>query len=41
MAASLLYYKGLPVRRNDKWPRLEEWFLAMEGRPSYRHVQPY
>ena len=39
MAASLPYYKGLPVRRNNQWPRLEAWFVAMEGRPSYRHIQ--
>ena len=39
MAASLPYYKGLTLRRNDAWPRIEEWFTAMEGRPSYRHIQ--
>lgn len=39
MAASLAYYKGLTLRRNDNWPRIEEWFLAMESRPSYRHIQ--
>mmetsp|Transcript_30917 Transcript_30917/g.91861 ORF Transcript_30917/g.91861 Transcript_30917/m.91861 type:complete len:474 (-) Transcript_30917:252-1673(-) len=39
MAASLPYYKALTLRRNDGWPRIEQWFLAMESRPSYRHVQ--
>ena len=39
MAASLAYYKGLTLRRNEQWPRIEAWFLAMEGRPSYRHIQ--
>ena len=39
MAASLAYYKGLTLRRNDAWPRIEVWFLAMEARPSYRHIQ--
>ena len=39
MAASLPYYKGFLVRRNDEWPRVEEWFLAMEGLDSYRHIQ--
>jgi len=39
MAASLPYYKGLTLRRNDRWPNIEQWFLAMEARPSYRHVQ--
>ena len=39
MAASLPYYKGLALRRNPQWPRIEEWFLAMEARPSYRHIQ--
>eukprot|EP00966_Prymnesium_polylepis_P023008 529258-Prymnesium_polylepis.1 len=39
MAASVLYYKGLRVRRNDAWPHVEQWFLAMEGRPSYRRIQ--
>mmetsp|Transcript_51871 Transcript_51871/g.103223 ORF Transcript_51871/g.103223 Transcript_51871/m.103223 type:complete len:385 (-) Transcript_51871:542-1696(-) len=39
MAASCAYYKGLTLRRNPEWPRIEEWFLAMESRPSYRHIQ--
>lgn len=39
MAASCAYYKGLTLRRNAEWPRIEEWFTAMEGRPSYRHIQ--
>ena len=39
MAASLPYYKGFVVRRNEQWPRVEEWFLAMEGLNSYKHIQ--
>ena len=39
MAASLPYYKGLPLRRNEAWPHIEAWFVAMESRPSYRHIQ--
>ena len=39
MAASVLYYKGLRVRRNPKWPAVEAWFIAMEGRPSFRNIQ--
>ena len=39
MAASLPYYKGLTLRANAAWPRVEAWFVAMEGRPSYRHIQ--
>ena len=31
MAASLPYYKALTLRRNDGWPRIEQWFLAMES----------
>jgi len=36
MAASLAYFKGFQMRRNEKFPRLEEWFVAMEARDSYR-----
>ena len=39
MAASCAYYKGVTLRRNDEWPRIEQWFVAMEARPSYRHIQ--
>jgi len=39
MAASLPYYKALPIRRQSRWPNVEAWFVAMEGRPSYRHIQ--
>ncbi len=39
MAASLPYYKGLPIRANPKYPRVDAWFTAMESRPSYRHIQ--
>lgn len=39
MAASFPYYKGLEIRRNPDYPRVEEWFLAMESRDSYRNIQ--
>ena len=39
MAASLPYFKGLPLRANPAYPRLDAWFAAMEARPSYRHIQ--
>ena len=40
MAASLPYYKGLRLRGADsQFPNIERWFQAMEGRPSYRHIQ--
>jgi glutathione S-transferase len=35
IVASLLYYKGLVMRGQGRWPNLENWFVAMEGRPSY------
>jgi len=38
MAASLPYYKGLPIRRQPQWPNVEAWFLAMESKPSYRNI---
>lgn len=31
--------QGLPIRRNPRWQNVERWFLAMEGRPSYKHIQ--
>jgi len=39
MAASVLYYKGLPVRTNGDWPHVRAWFEAMEARPSFRHIR--
>jgi glutathione S-transferase len=38
MAASLPYYKGLRLR-DSEYARIEAWFVAMEARPSYRHIQ--
>lgn len=38
MAASLPYYKGVALRRNEAYPHLEAWFVGMEGRPAYRHI---
>jgi len=35
MAASVPYYKGLPVRGNPKWPFLQIWFARMETLESY------
>merc|ERR1719326_2582842 len=34
IAASILYYKGLRIR-GGRWPCVEGWFRAMEGRESY------
>ena len=31
--------KALKLRNNPAYPRLEQWFVAMEGRPSYRNIQ--
>ena len=39
MAASLPYFKGLRVRDPDAYPNIEAWFVGMEGRPAYRHIQ--
>lgn len=39
MAASLPYYKGLRIRRSEDWPHVEAWFLGMESRPTYKHIQ--
>jgi len=38
-AAGLLpYFKGVKVRRNPRWPHIEKWFVAMEGRPSFKAI---
>ena len=37
MNASLYYYKGYSLREEN--PRLNAWFAAMEGRPTYRGTQ--
>lgn len=34
-AASVPFYRGLLVRTGGRWPSLERWFEAMEGRPAY------
>ena len=38
MAASLPYYKALPIRRQARWPAVDGWFCGMERRPSYRGI---
>lgn len=35
IAASIAYYKGFMVRGENKWPNVENWFNAMEGREPY------
>ena len=37
MNASLFYYKGYSLREDN--PRLQDWFAAMESRPTYRGTQ--
>lgn len=37
MNASLYYYKGYSIREEN--PRLSDWFIAMESRPTYRGTQ--
>jgi len=39
IAASVPYYKGLPIRRNPKWPHVEKWFTAMALRPSWQGIE--
>ena len=39
MAASLPYYKGLPIRGNPKWPHVELWFQAMSARDSWKGIE--
>jgi len=36
MLASCLYWKGMQLRRTDRWPNLERWIDAFEQRPSYQ-----
>jgi glutathione S-transferase len=36
MAASLPYYKGLLVRGNDAYPRVQQWFAALDQRETYK-----
>lgn len=35
MVASVLYWKGLKLRENPRFPHLERWLSAFEQRPSY------
>lgn len=35
MVASVLYWKGLELRDNPRFPNLERWLSAFERRPSY------
>jgi len=35
IAASIPYFKGLPVRRNPRWPHINAWYDAMDRRPAY------
>ncbi|KAK9789005.1 hypothetical protein WJX73_000362 [Symbiochloris irregularis] len=39
IAASILYYKGLAVRGQGRWPNLDRWFDAMETRPTYLGIK--
>lgn len=40
IAASVVYFKGVEVRRADgRWPALQRWFSAMETRPPYLAVK--
>jgi len=34
-AASMPYFRALPIRTGGRWPALERWFEAMESRPAY------
>jgi hypothetical protein len=41
IAASVPYYKGLPIRGNPKWPHVEKWFslslsLSLSLSPYYK-----
>ena len=38
-AASMPYYRGLPVRTGGRWRALERWFEATEARPAYAAVR--
>jgi len=35
MAASVLYWRGVNLRNNSRWPNVEKWFAAFEERESY------
>jgi glutathione S-transferase len=35
MVSSLLYYKGFTIRGKGMFPGIDEWFQALEQRPSY------
>ncbi|KAF6004820.1 hypothetical protein F1559_002428 [Cyanidiococcus yangmingshanensis] len=38
---SIPFWKGLEIRKNPRWPRLEEWYQAIESRPSYLKANAY
>jgi glutathione S-transferase len=38
IAASVPYYKGLPVR-NNKWAAVDGWYNAMDTRPAYQAMK--
>lgn len=38
IAASVPYYKGLPVR-NNKWSAVNNWYDAMDSRPAYQAMK--
>jgi hypothetical protein len=38
-AASILYYKGLVVRGQGRWPAIDAWFNAMETRDTYLGIK--
>ena len=35
MLASLLYWKGLPLRATGQLPNMDAWLVAFEARPAY------
>ena len=35
MLASLLYWKGLPLRATGQLPNMDAWLAAFEARPAY------
>lgn len=39
IAASILYYKGLVVRGQGRWPAIDAWFDAMETRETYLGIK--
>jgi glutathione S-transferase len=38
---SIPFWKGIEIRRNPRWPRLEEWYQEIEKRPSYLKANAY